>query len=284
MRRDSRWHLVVLACAIAIPACTALMGTLAGWPVESMAVCLPAAAIIGRYWRMAGVVVSGLSGMAGFLLPLLMGFVSRGDVFWGAILPTGVILAAFAWMGNRQRVLVDRAYRVAGQDALTGLLNRNRFLEFLNAEANRARRTGTPLAVAFIDLDNFKQLNDSQGHHIGDQFIQTVAETLKRTVRDYDAVARLGGDEFALFYPGTDEQKARTAIARIEQELLRETGRFDQSISCSIGVAIFPEPDSSAADLLQEADRLMYQAKHSGKGRTVIRTLTALAHITRADE
>jgi diguanylate cyclase (GGDEF)-like protein len=273
MNQDSRWHLVVLACAVAIPACTALMGTVIGWPVESAAVCLPAAAIVGRYWRWPGVMASGLLGMAGFLLPQVTGGFSTAAIPWGAIFPSGIILTAFAWMGDRQRELVDRAYQASGQDALTGLLNRGRFLEVLNSEANRARRSGAPLAVAFIDLDNFKQLNDTQGHHVGDQVIQAVAEILKQTVRDYDGVARLGGDEFALFYPATDEPQARMAISRLEQELLRQTGRFDERLSYSIGVAVFLEPASAADHMLQEADRLMYQAKHSGKGRAVFRTL-----------
>jgi diguanylate cyclase (GGDEF)-like protein len=157
----------------------------------------------------------------------------------------------------------------AYHDALTGLPNRNRFAERLEEAILGARRTGTTFAVLFVDLDHFKYINDSLGHHIGDLLLQAVGERLKRGLRASDIVARIGGDEFIMLlgevgrieFAARVAEKLRDSVANpsypIEGHELRVTP--------SIGISIFPDDGQDAATLIKNADAAMYHAKGMGR-------------------
>jgi diguanylate cyclase (GGDEF)-like protein len=143
-------------------------------------------------------------------------------------------------------------------DALTGLLNRRAFADSLRQELARARRTSTPIAVLYIDIDDFKAVNDTRGHQKGDEVLVMVAELLRQTSRENDILARLGGDEFCAVLPGMDAPGA-SAFSRRFRDALQ--GR-DRSVTASIGVCCtgpveFSEPDA----LLHTADMRMYDDK-----------------------
>jgi diguanylate cyclase (GGDEF)-like protein len=153
----------------------------------------------------------------------------------------------------------------ASQDALTGLDNRRRFERDLAAAMARSRRDRSTGALLIIDIDDFKRVNDSQGHPAGDRLIQGVASVLRRRTRESDTLARLGGDEFAVILPRCSREEAQLAAEAIAREV-REYRSKEESVTVSVGVAMFgDDPRTSAATVFSEADTAMYTAKDEGR-------------------
>ncbi|MHB1247666.1 MAG: putative bifunctional diguanylate cyclase/phosphodiesterase [Sulfuriferula sp.] len=157
---------------------------------------------------------------------------------------------------------------LANHDPLTGLPNRSLFQDRLQQALMKARRNGLRVAVLFCDLDRFKSINDSLGHDVGDQLLQTVAGRLLRSVRGSDTVARLGGDEFAIIL---DDFSSENVVSMIAQKVLYTLAcpltitTFNISTTSSIGISFFPEDGDTAQALLKNADAAMYLAKARGK-------------------
>ena len=164
-------------------------------------------------------------------------------------------------------------WKQANYDSLTGLPNRNLLRERLGQELNKARRHRLQLALLFIDLDHFKQINDTLGHDKGDELLAQVGSRLSGCMRDSDTVARLGGDEFTVIAVelSSDEDVKRIADKVIE-ELSREfkLGQESAYLSASVGIAFFPDHGDDMDELIRSADRAMYQAKNSGRNRCII--------------
>ena len=129
----------------------------------------------------------------------------------------------------------------------------------------RAHRYGRPVSLAYLDLDNFKHLNDQEGHHAGDQALRTVADVLRTHVRGSDLVCRLGGDEFTILLPETDQAQARAVLDKLGPLLAAEVRRHGWGITCSIGVVTALAPATSVEGLLRSADQLMYRVKRGSK-------------------
>lgn len=159
--------------------------------------------------------------------------------------------------------------RRAMLDALTGLSNRAEFDHQLAERIAAANRSETSLALLYLDLDRFKAINDSRGHHAGDQVLQAVAQRLRDCLRGSDLVARLGGDEFAIVLQGSDPHRAASRVAgKILQALTKEIGLDDGGAvqtGISIGIALYPDDSTHADELLRSADQAMYQAKGGGR-------------------
>ncbi|MEP7156914.1 MAG: sensor domain-containing diguanylate cyclase [Betaproteobacteria bacterium] len=154
----------------------------------------------------------------------------------------------------------------AVHDALTGLQNRQSLIARLDHALARVRRSAEPLALLFIDLDEFKAVNDRHGHAVGDTFLQQVAERLKSSIREADTVARIGGDEFVVLLEAEVDADTPAAIcARIHAGFAQgfNVDALAFKSSASIGVSLFPADGNSADQLLASADRAMYKAKHS---------------------
>ena len=154
-------------------------------------------------------------------------------------------------------------------DPLTGLPNRTLFNDRLEHGLAQARRHDLALAVMFLDLDGFKQVNDTYGHDAGDAVLKTIAERLKDNTRDDDTVSRLGGDEFLyLFMGAADEQTvanlAQKIVSRVQRPCLLSNGEI--SVLLSMGIALFPRNGVTAEALIKEADAAMYQAKRDRTG------------------
>ena len=169
------------------------------------------------------------------------------------------------------RASLDESTAIAEHDRMTGLVNRSGFVRRLTAEANRSRRSGWPIAIAFLDLDRFKRLNDTRGHAAGDAALKVIARSLAANVRNYDTVARFGGDEFAVLWPVQSAAGAETAGHRLHETLVSAAGDAGFDVGVSLGLAIFETIPDDAADLLARADELMYEAKQSGRGRVVMK-------------
>jgi diguanylate cyclase (GGDEF)-like protein/PAS domain S-box-containing protein len=176
---------------------------------------------------------------------------------------------------TERKLFEGRLQHLADHDSLTGLFNRRRFEEELARELALAERHGNSAALLAIDLDNFKYINDSLGHSIGDELIARVGEALFERLRRTDVLARLGGDEFAVILPHAGEDDAsRVAGALLDSVSavdLQPTGSHKRQVTASIGISIF-EPGSGlgAEELLVEADIAMYDAKEAGRGRATV--------------
>ena len=186
-------------------------------------------------------------------------------------------LGFLVWRVRRAYARLEKASRT---DPLTGLANRRAFIDTLELELARATRGGQPYAVALVDLDNFKRVNDRCGHHIGDALLCAVAQCMSETVRRVDLVARLGGDEFAIVLPGAGRDEAGVVLARLLAQLRAVlAAHADCGVSASIGVVAADATARSwcVEDILRTADAAMYAVKHGSKNSMRVVDPTGLA-------
>lgn len=172
---------------------------------------------------------------------------------------------------RERRRLAQRVAHLAYHDALTDLPNRTLLHDRLAQAIRSAQRDDLPVALLVLDLDGFKEVNDSHGHRSGDRVLQHVAQRIRTVLRDVDTVARLGGDEFAVVLPSTALDGAMLAARKVLGEVERpiHVDHRHLSVRGSIGIAWFPEHAKSAAALLQKADLAMYEAKSQRGGIAV---------------
>ena len=163
------------------------------------------------------------------------------------------------------REALDRAEALSRTDALTGAASPRHFLELAERERLRARRTGEAISVVYIDLDNFKAVNDGSGHLAGDELLREVAVVLMGNVRQTDVVGRMGGDEFAVLLPSTNAVAAEAVAQKLQCALRAVFEPRYGGVSASIGVASFATVPATFDDLLATADHLMYEVKAGGK-------------------
>lgn len=211
---------------------------------------------------------------------------AQGRWLLGYALPKREATATL-WQGvvidiTRRKTRDEQVLQMAYYDALTRLPNRRLFSERLNQAIVENRRIGAYSALLFVDLDNFKQINDMHGHAAGDQALIEAAQRLKRAVREMDTVARLGGDEFVIILralhgdrtqaaavAGRIAEKIRGALAASKPSTSRQDEQqaivIEQANTASIGITLFGDHEGSQADILRRADRAMYLAKQGGR-------------------
>jgi diguanylate cyclase (GGDEF)-like protein len=214
-------------------------------------------------------------------LGLVMCGDSRGPRRWRS--SERALMAQLALQGT---IVVDNARlreierHQATHDSLTGLMNRTCFQDHLRRELARSGRSGDPVTVLIADLDRFKEINDTFGHHQGDALLVEVAQRLAAAVRETDEVARLGGDEFGILLPATDADGGRVIEARIEEALAAPVCLESTlaQVGASIGIASFPDHGQTENDLIRLADVAMYVAKRSGQRYSVYEYQTDLHH------
>jgi diguanylate cyclase (GGDEF)-like protein len=189
------------------------------------------------------------------------------------------IFALFGFILGEKEDRLERSNRaledLAITDALTGLRNRRYFHARLDEEQAERRRTGAPLALAIIDLDYFKRVNDQHGHVAGDNVLITVARAISSVTRQGETEARVGGEEFALLLPESDAAAGRDAAERVRNAIAAAETRLREGpairITASAGVASTAEmPDATSTELYRAADRALYAAKAAGRNRTVV--------------
>ena len=154
---------------------------------------------------------------------------------------------------------------LADTDVLTSLANKRFFLEQIEREYERIQRYPKPLTIAYIDLDNFKQVNDTMGHDEGDELLRAVASALTYNIRASDFAARLGGDEFAVIFPMLEEESALPVLEKLPSELLKIMQEKNWPVTFSIGAVTFTDVMDSGKDMIKLVDSLMYEVKKSGK-------------------
>ncbi|MDP3538848.1 MAG: EAL domain-containing protein [Azonexus sp.] len=190
----------------------------------------------------------------------------------------GRLLSALATADDEKRELIlqleeekQRAFKLAAHDHLTGLPNRRMFHELVVSHLSRAKRSRKHYALMYVDLDRFKGINDSLGHHVGDLLLQTVSDRLRSCLRESDVIARLGGDEFGLLLTGLESVDDTASIAaKIVDQVSRLCSNLDGNdiqVTPSIGIALFPRDGHDFDTLCRHADAAMYQSKRSGRGK-----------------
>ncbi len=184
-------------------------------------------------------------------------------------------------LGSTVAILIDnlrlrlqriRAQQMAVTDPLTRLNNRAVGLVSLEREMVRAQREHLPLAVLMLDLDEFKDLNDTHGHLVGDQALRVTANVLRRTVRRSDVVCRYGGEEFLVVLPATSAEEASVLAARLFTEVERSGQEYRLPLTVSIGLSSLRDTDETTDDLVQRADQALYASKSRGRNRFSVNT------------
>jgi diguanylate cyclase (GGDEF)-like protein len=184
--------------------------------------------------------------------------------YWNGVVRLGsLFILTFVLSVLKSTLKQEKEY--SRTDFLTGTRNRRYFIELLDQEINRARRYDRSFTVVWIDLDNFKTVNDCFGHSTGDLILRLVARTLQENIRVTDTVARLGGDEFALLLPETGRNVAETILRKVRKINLDIMERHGWPVTLSIGVVTFKSPPSTVDETLRISDQLMYAAKNNGK-------------------
>ncbi len=224
---------------------------------------------------------AGLAGSVVATGAMLVGYVALSDGrfrtlhVWQALVSL-TSNASVAWAvaqlkASHQRVLslLDTERRLAREDPITGLASVRAYHERLALEVDRMRRHGRPLSLMYLDLDDFKRVNDERGHRAGDELLGRVGRVLVASVRKVDLCGRLGGDEFGILMPETDAEEAAHVAERVREGLTKSFREGGAAVGMSAGLATFRRPPVDDQVPISQVDSLMYEAKRAGKNRIV---------------
>lgn len=184
--------------------------------------------------------------------------------YWNTSVRLGLFLITTLFLTLLKSQL-NNEKNLSRTDSLTGMMNGRGFAEAAEKMFKLGARHGRPACLAYIDMDDFKQVNDQRGHSEGDKVLQTVGEVFLKSVRKTDVAGRLGGDEFAIALPETNEAGAKSAFNKLRKNLAQAMQKNNWSVGFSIGAISFDLPPSNFDEAIKLADALMYQVKKSGK-------------------
>lgn len=173
---------------------------------------------------------------------------------------------------------LENEKELARRDPLTDTLNRRSFFDLAEHEINRSRRYRLPLTVAYIDLDNFKGVNDQLGHQTGDALLISVVSTIRSNIRSSDILARFGGDEFVILLPDTPGDAALKFLNKMHDNLDQAMSRSGWPVSFSIGAVTYRAVPSTVDEVIRHADELMYSVKHGGKNGLLHKEIPEVSH------
>jgi len=214
--------------------------------------------------RVRGIIIAAVSALMWLAVELLT-VAQHGEPFvpyWNAFLQFGVFIIVLLLFDAFRREKSS-----ARLDYLTGLGNRRHFFEHAETEINRLQRYGHSFTVAYIDVDNFKAVNDRYGHTAGDKLLKLIAESIRANIRITDSVSRLGGDEFALILPETDAEAAEKFFGKLYKHLSDAIMQSKWPVTLSIGIVTYVKPPATIDEMIRIVDKLMYSAKTSGKNQ-----------------
>jgi diguanylate cyclase (GGDEF)-like protein len=265
-QRNWQYHQVLLIGFVGIIV-TGLTDYLTGYELGfSIFYVLPLAFIVWFGSRNLGLVAAVISAVLWLTVDIASGHVYSHPLIpiWNAFIRGGFFVLIVVLL-SEIKIAHEKERKLARFDNLTGAVNARYFYELLTIEIERSERYRHPFSIAYIDLDNFKQVNDQNGHLVGDRVLQTVVQTAQSHLRKTDIVGRLGGDEFVLLLPETDQPQAQAVMSKLREQLLSAMQSADWPVTFSIGVITCQKPPTHPQLLLKAADALMYQVKHHAK-------------------
>lgn len=189
------------------------------------------------------------------------------------IIKIGSVIYKFITGGNAESLYHEEIYRMTITDGLTGIPNRRHLMEFLERELARATRYGRPLALAMLDIDHFKQINDTYSHLAGDAILRRMAADLRTSVRKEQLFARYGGEEFGLVMPETPLSHAQTFCEKLRRRVAETSFTFEHypiGVTVSIGIATAGEAEETVEEFIAQADAQLYRAKRLGRNRICV--------------
>ena len=256
-----------LFASIAMLLAIALIDYLIGYEIPIMVVYLiPVFVATWNVGRTEGMVLAVASAVLSVGGDVLAGAQYRNSMIPATMLVLwSVLFVVFVLVLTELKRALEREQELARLDALTTVNNRRHFEELAAAELNRAKRNGRPLTVAYLDVDNFKQVNDQLGHGAGDTLLQAVAGTMQHRLRITDTLGRMGGDEFAICLPETGAAAARTVLDDLRHQVVAALPENTRFVTISIGAVTFIKPPMTVQELLHRADEMLYAAKRDGK-------------------
>lgn len=227
---------------------------------------LPISAVVWFLGKRFGVLFSALASIVWFFADYFSGhqYTDQLVYIWNTAIRFAFFVIVTALLSSLKESL-DREKALSRVDRLTGAVNGEFFYELMQAELERFIRYKHPFTLMYIDLDNFKMVNDQFGHSTGDTLLRQVITSIKEKTRKTDIVARMGGDEFAILLLETDSLTAQLVIPRIQQHLLNEMAKNKWSVTFSIGAITFTSAPKSTREIFKLADEQMYSVKRAGK-------------------
>jgi diguanylate cyclase (GGDEF)-like protein len=264
-RQDRKFHLGIGVL------CTLLLGGLDYLSGEIIALSIiyliPVSFTAWFGGRKAGITVSFLSAATWMTANYHAGaaaYESLALKFWNSATAFGFFAVVSVILDKLRRTL-DQERELSRTDYLTGAVNSRAFSEIAKAEILRMRRYGRPFTVAYLDLDNFKEVNDKYGHSFGNELLRSVTANMTRNIRTTDVVARIGGDEFVILFPETGSDVAREVLPKFRERLLTSMRELGWPITFSVGVLTCDTSPASLDEVIGQADGLMLNVKRMGK-------------------
>jgi diguanylate cyclase (GGDEF)-like protein len=224
-------------------------------------------------WGIIGYMLAILGGSSDSILTIIFNQQHGGITTLNSVTQS-IFFLAFAYLLTARKKMIGRLKLLSRTDPLTELVNSRYFFEVGNIEIERAFRYKHPFSLVYIDMDDFKKVNDTLGHSAGDALLREVASKVRSTIRKTDMMARLGGDEFAVLLPETDVDNARSAVKRIQASLTGIKIQKPGPVTFSIGVVTNTGHPCPFDEMISEADSLMYEAKRSGKNAVREKVIT----------
>jgi diguanylate cyclase (GGDEF)-like protein len=272
-------RLVVICVALAVLVIVGLVDYITGYQISfSLFYLVPVGFAAWYGSRSTGYAIAVVSSLIWYAAEIAAGYPYGHPAIpvWNALVRLAFFVIVASLLCALQRRL-QAEKNLARIDTLTGLMNSRAFREQLDHDLAVSARVGVRLTVAYLDLDDFKRVNDTFGHAGGDALLQTIGEAMTATMRRSDTVARLGGDEFAMILPGTDSTGARSVMSKLVQQLGETSHDRRSAVTFSIGAIVIDAPAASADEVIAAADGLMYIAKNGGKNAIAIGRYSNLA-------
>jgi diguanylate cyclase (GGDEF)-like protein len=265
MRGMPRWSLVLAAAVLTLV--IGFLDYLSGEKISLSIFFLLPISITSLYiGKKAGISFCVIGAAISYMVDVStrQGYIHSAVPVWDAIVQLGFFLLAAVTLSALEAAYV-RERGLARSDPLTGVVNTKYFYDLAGREIERAERYGREFSVAYMDLDNFKEVNDSYGHEVGDEVLLTITRIIYANIRKSDIIARLGGDEFIVMFPETRSDDALAAMHKLRELIIHNMQQRNWPVTLSIGMVTYLEPPASVEEMITKADRLMYQVKNTTK-------------------
>lgn len=258
---------ILLLCSCLLVVLFGFMDYFSGFELAfSLFYLIPIALIAWYGSRNQALIISILSTLSWYFSNILAGEnFSNGLIgAWNSVVRL-MFFAIVSILLSHLKRSIEQEKILSRTDFITGITNSRAFYDQANFELLRAKRTRSCFSVAYIDLDDFKQINDRFGHRVGDDVLRTVAGTLRSSLRRTDIVARMGGDEFIIFLPDADADAGQVVIKKIQSLLCETMEKNSWGVTFSIGVVTYYDHPAQLDEVIHRADEVMYMVKKQGK-------------------